>query len=160
MRKTTLTFALLLLILLMQSCIPTGNPVPAPTKVGLIENNQSYCGGAAPPQELLDELAIFHASANQTFYIRKGNSNTPFTPVYKTFTTDALGNYSVQLPAGNYAVISEEKYFTESISDIDSTCDYLKTPDFNFVVTSIAQQTYNKQFTKTCNYVCMPYLPG
>jgi hypothetical protein len=113
MRKTTLTFALLLLILLMQSCIPTGNPVPVPTIVGLIENNQSYCGGAAPPQELLDELAIFHASANQTFYIRKGNFNTPFTPVYKTFTTDALGNYSVQLPAGNYAVISEEKYFTE-----------------------------------------------
>lgn len=157
MQKLTNLLTFLTLAILLKSCTPISNPTP--TITGLIENNRDYCGGAAPPQDLLDQLATYQISSNQTFYVRQGNVNTPFTAVFKTFTTDINGKYNIQLPAGNYAVISQENYETESNPDIDSSCAYLITPDFTVTVTSAIQQTYNKKYTTTCNYVCLPYIP-
>ena len=144
------------LIILLQACIPTGNP--SININGNIQNNSNYCGGAAPSQEMLDQLAIYRPSANQTFYIRQGILNRPFTPVYKTFTTDANGLYTVILPVGNYAVITQEKFDMEHHPEIDSTCTWLQAPDFNLNVVS-TQQVYNKQYTQSCSYVCLPYQP-
>ncbi len=144
-------------ILVFHACLPTAST--SFLVKGTIEYNSNYCGGAAPPQELLDELAIYRNAVNEKYYIRKGNTNTPFTPVFSSFTTDSSGNYSVYLPIGNYAVISQEKYNMEQGEISDSSCTYLLTPDFTITVTNASNQIHNKKYTKTCSYVCSPFVP-
>ncbi len=150
-------FAVLFSSFFLNACVPIGNNVNI-TINGNVENNSDYCGGAAPPQDLLDQLAMYHPSALQKFYVRQGNVAMPFTPVYTFFTTDSLGNYTISLPAGQYTVISEEKYLTESNPAIDSSCTYLHTPDFSLNILA-SQTAYTNSYTITCNYTCTGQMP-
>lgn len=150
-------FITLISSLFINACVPIGNTVNI-TVNGNIENNSDYCGGAAPPQDLLDQLAMYHPSAMQKFYVRQGSVAMPFTPVYTFFTTDSLGNYTISLPAGQYTVISEEKYLTESNAAIDSSCTYLHTPDFSLNIQA-SQTAYTNSYTITCNYTCTSQMP-
>lgn len=121
---------------------------------GKITNNSDYKGGANPPQEILDALVVYHPSANQTFYIRNASNYTPFTNIIDSFTTDSNGNYSVSLPVGSYAVISQQKYEFEQNPLADVNCDYIQTPDF--IVNIVAnQQIYISQYTDKLNH-CLP----
>jgi hypothetical protein len=121
---------------------------------GNIENNSDYLGGANPPQEVLDNIAVYHPSENQTFYVRTGNVNVPFSPITTSFTTDSNGNYSTTLPPGIYTVISQLKYNYETTSPNAVTCDWLKNPDFVLIVTP-TQTSYSNQYTIHLNY-CEP----
>lgn len=153
-------FYLLLTYVVLQSCKQQPYTLTSTVVSGTIENNSNYCGGAAPSEELLQELLTYQPSANQTFYVRQGTVAAPFSGVYLQFTTDANGNYSISLPDGNYTVVCQEKYNLESSpSVVDSSCSYLHTADFNFVVSS-SLSIQNKQYTKTCNYDCLGTVPN
>lgn len=118
---------------------------------GYIENNNEYRGGANPPQFILDDLEIYHPSANQTFYVRNAVNYMSFTSVITSFVTDANGNYNLILPEGSYAIISQEKYDYEQNPLANSSCDYLQQPDFVINI-NLNQQNYFNQYTSKLNY--------
>lgn len=121
---------------------------------GKITNNSEYKGGANPPQEILDELALYKPSSNQTFYIRNASNYEPFTNIIDSFTTDVNGNYSISIPIGSYGVISSEKYEFEQNPSANSSCEYLQSPDYILNVVA-NQQVYISQYTDKLNY-CLP----
>lgn len=122
---------------------------------GTITNNSEYKGGANPPQEILDALAVYHPSANQIFYIRSATNYAPFTNIIGTFSTDSNGNYSISLPTGSYGVIGQEKYEFEQNPLAEANCGYLQTPDFMLNIVS-NQQVYISQYTDKLNYCLAP----
>lgn len=143
---------LTLFSVVIQSCSTTS--VSLQNINGNIQNNSDYLTGANPPQEILDNLAVYHPSESQTFYVRTGNVNVPFSPITTLITTDAIGNYSTTLSPGIYSVISQRKYIYEITSPNAATCDWLKTPDFILIVTP-TQTAYSNQYTINLNY-CEP----
>lgn len=122
---------------------------------GRITNNSEYKGGANPPEWLLDELAVFRPSANQIFHVRNLRSYEPFTRIITRFTTNENGEYSLSIPAGEYAVISQEKYEFEQNPYATRECEYLREPDFVLTITE-TQTNYTSQFTSKANY-CLGY---
>jgi hypothetical protein len=145
---------ILLLVAAFSSCTSNTSSVNM-TIAGKINNNSEYNGGPPPPQELLDALAVYHPSANQLFYVRNAANYTPFTPTINTFTTDANGNYSVNLPVGTYAIISKEKYDFEQNVMATADCIYLQQPDYIMTVLNTAQ-VYDWSYTAKAN-VCVPH---
>lgn len=129
------------------------------TLTGHIENNSEYRGGANPPQFILDGLAIYYASANQNFYVRNATNYSPFTTVITTFSTDANGNFSINLPSGNYAVICQEKYDFEQHPQATAICSYLQEPDFTITVFDVNEPNYSYQYTNKANF-CYSELPN
>jgi hypothetical protein len=121
---------------------------------GKIENNSDYFGGANPPQFIIDELQVYKPTSNELFYVRNALNYAPYTPTITSFITNATGNYVLNLPAGNYAITSEEKYEYEQNPIVPTDCDFLKTPDF-FLTISPNQQNYSNQYTRKLNY-CLP----
>ncbi|MFM2386134.1 MAG: hypothetical protein RL660_891 [Bacteroidota bacterium] len=79
--------------------------------------SSSYCGGAAPDDELLEELAKQKPHIGAVYYIVKGSKRS--SKIYKKVTADANGVIKVVLPAGKYAVLREDqiKKFVPSIND-------------------------------------------
>lgn len=149
----TLSYFVLLVLLLSSCSDSTSNQHQ--TIAGKIQNNSEYKGGANPPQEILDALALYKPSANQTFYVRSATNYTPFTPFVTQFTTDADGNYSISLAVGSYAVIGQEKYNFEHHPLATPSCTYLQEPDFILTVTD-NPPFYDSSFTDKVNY-CLGY---
>ncbi|WP_264520785.1 hypothetical protein [Flavobacterium sp. N1994] len=141
---------LLFFVFLLNACSSSSSQ-QSQLVIGTISNNSEYKGGANPPQEILDALAIYNPSANQTFYIRNALNYTPFTPIISTITTDNNGSYSTSLPVGSYAIISQEKYDFEQNPLADANCSYLQVPDFTLTIVA-NQVNYNSQYTDKVNY--------
>lgn len=152
----TISFFTLVISLICYSC--SSSLSTTQTVTGHIENNAEYRGGANPPDFLLEELAVYKPSSNQTFYVRNADNYAPFTAVLYTFNTDANGNFSIDIPEGNYAVICADKYNFEQSSQATSACVYLTEPDFLLNV-DLMQQNYNFQFTNKRNN-CTNALPN
>ena len=102
------------------------------TKISVTGNviqTNSYCGGAAPPDFLLEELATPRPFPDKKFHVIKGDANTPDRKIILSFTSDSAGSFSFQLESGTYSIILEEqisspdakKYKTESQS-INEDC--------------------------------------
>jgi hypothetical protein len=153
MKKKLFLFAFVAFMFL--GCSSTS--VQNQTITGYIENNREYRGGANPPQFLLQELAIYKSSANQMFFIRDAINYEPFTPIITSFSTDAFGNYILNIPVGSYAVICQDKYDFEQHQQVNSNCNYLQEPDFILTVIE-NQQNYFNQYTNKANY-CHSELP-
>jgi hypothetical protein len=67
------------------------------TKVNIqILQKLSYCGGAKPPKEILDQYAIPKPFANKKFILVSANGKTC------SATTDANGYLKIKLKAGSY----------------------------------------------------------
>ena len=141
---------LLFFTFLLKSCSSSSSQ-QSQLVTGNITNNSEYKGGANPPQEILDALAIYSPSANQNFYIRNASNYAPFSNIIGTFTTDNGGNYTTTLPVGSYAIIGQEKYDFEQNPLADVNCDYLQVPDFTLTIVS-NQANYISQYTDKANY--------
>lgn len=139
----------LVTIAILSSC-STSQPIESVTVAGKIMNNSEYNGGAPPPQELLDALAVYQWSANQLFYVRNAVNYAPFTPAITSFTTDANGHYSLNLPVGSYAIICQEKYEFEQNLLATADCVYLQQPDAVITVES-TPQLYDWSYTAKAN---------
>jgi hypothetical protein len=140
---------------------------------GLITETQQYCGGAPPPQFLLDELNTPKPVANYKLFIRK-NSNDFNTQIYKEVITDSAGRFSVSLEPGKYSVVDSRKKDKQTYSDlvkkyktktattgpIDEKClkaHFLKE-DFIIEISKdllkTVEQTHN--YFRTCDYAGAP----
>lgn len=152
--KKIFLFIILIIFIISCSCSSSSKQVIT----GHIENNSEYRGGANPPDFILEELAIYKPSANQTFFVRNAANYQPFTPIITSFSTDVNGNFSIDLPEGNYAVICQDKYDFEQNPQATIECNYLAEPDFTLTITD-GQQNYNLQYTNTRNN-CTNALPN
>jgi hypothetical protein len=70
---------------------------------------ESYCGGAAPSPEILQNLETKIPLPNTVFYIIKGNINKNGIAKIKKIVTDSNGSCFVKLPFGNYSIISVQQ---------------------------------------------------
>lgn len=115
MKYTIFLFAFLVSL---SSFSPKDSSIIKTVKIsGKITMTSSYCGGAAPPQELLNELATPRPVAGMKLYVRKGSSNSN-GPVVAADTTAADGSFSFDLPPGTYCILSEEQLKPLDAKDI------------------------------------------
>lgn len=96
---------------------------------GQVQQLKCYCGGAKPPQTLLDRLAIPVPYPQKTFHVRAGNVNSLKAAVVAHFTTDAEGKFALRLPPGSYAIVQDEQLkvldparFADNTHAIDQAC--------------------------------------
>jgi hypothetical protein len=87
-----------------------GSTTPVLKKIsisGVVMQTSSYCGGAEMPPELFEEYSKPRPYNGKVFYIRKGKVNSINEPVVLSFTVNASGTFSFQLPAGIYSIFQE-----------------------------------------------------
>lgn len=85
---------------------------------GTVYEIHQYCGGANPSEEILEAVRRPRPLANYELYVRAGSANALASLVVLKFSSDANGNFQIELPQGEYCVIEAGKK------------DALKTPDF------------------------------
>lgn len=113
-----------------------------------VTQTASYCGGARPSEEILQELNSPTPSANTKVFIGRGAENTGHGFILET-ATDVDGKVRVELPSGDYYLVFETKTienktkllgaFREetayySAMDVDCLEIWFKQPDFFFSV--------------------------
>jgi hypothetical protein len=114
---TLFSFLLLpmLLITQAQTCSQKNQPPAVTEKAteftisGTITQTQSYCGGARPPQELLEKLQSPRPYPGKKIYFRKGDKNSLDMKYLWQAISDSTGHFNVRLPAGSYCVIEEDQ---------------------------------------------------
>lgn len=75
----------------------------------VLTQTSSYCGGAAPPQYLLDELATPKPLGGVEYFIRKGKTNVVTDPIVTSGTSTENGFISLMLPEGTYCLVFANK---------------------------------------------------
>lgn len=96
---------------------------------GSIMQTFSYCGGAAPPQFLLEQLAEPKPYSGKKLHVIKGDSNTEGRKIILSFTSDTAGKFSFQLEPGTYSIILDEQFsapdakkYKTQLQNIDEDC--------------------------------------
>jgi hypothetical protein len=69
----------------------------------------SYCGGAAPRQEMLDNITAPMPIAFKRLYIKKGTTNNIKDKNYLLVKTDSSGIITAVLKPGLYYVVADNK---------------------------------------------------
>lgn len=72
---------------------------------GYITQTSSYCGGARPSEEMLEEYGKPKPYPGKTLYISKSGSRE----VFSRFVSNDSGYFSLSLPAGSYRVWQDEQ---------------------------------------------------
>jgi hypothetical protein len=109
-----------------------------------------YCGGARPPQEMLDELQQLKPLTNFQFYIKEGRENDPNAPAVVSGITDDAGIAYISLRPGAYVLVfgdrqdwaqynswkAEHARANDPWGAIDTMClmQWIKTPEKTFAV--------------------------
>jgi len=68
-----------------------------------ITSTESYCGGARPSDEMLQEIQTPKPYAFKTFYLRKGAQNSKGKVI--KVVTDSAGCFSIKLKPGKYCLL-------------------------------------------------------
>lgn len=71
--------------------------VPAESVIAVVYYNLSYCGGAAPSEEILKEKKKYHLLTSSSLLLKNKT-------VSKEVKTDANGTFTTDLPSGQYDV--------------------------------------------------------
>lgn len=104
----------------------------------------SYCGGAAPTPEMEAEARKAKPYAQQPLLVRSGKANALGTDMVTRVTTDADGDFKLDLPVGTYCMVLAEKenardpgFYSLKHMGVDKPCDnkWLNTCDLSFTVT-------------------------
>ena len=81
--------------------------LPVFTLSGKIMMVESYCGGAAPSRELLNEIKRPKPCLEKYFFIKKGDANSAKNPVIDVIKVDSTGSFSIKLKQGVYCIIQD-----------------------------------------------------
>ncbi|MEX1192965.1 MAG: hypothetical protein WEA99_13435 [Brumimicrobium sp.] len=71
--------------------------------------SESYCNGAAPSEETMEELNKPKPATQKKVYLRKGDSNDINKPIDYTFTTNDNGIIEGEIPEGKYSIVLGDK---------------------------------------------------
>jgi hypothetical protein len=129
------------------------------TVSGKVTQTSSYCGGARPTDELLEELATPRMYSGKKFHVIKGDTNVVTHQLILTFVTDENGNFSFELEPGTYSLLTDEqatepdykKYSTKDVG-LDESCfkSWWATPYYKLNIASTPLTHLNFNFTKRC----------
>jgi hypothetical protein len=136
---------------------------------GKVSQTSSYCGGAPPSKEMLEEFARPEPYSGKTFHVLKPKSKTSLLK----FTSDAQGNFSFSLPTGTYTIVLSEQLDKNSVNKyrkdpeyiVDETC--LKTwwnkPYYVLTVKNKDVKGLAFEFHHPCSYPvdipCVQHVP-
>lgn len=130
------------------------------TVSGQVKISASYCGGAAPSEEMLEELKRERPYIGKTFYVRVGRVNDLKKAIVLKFKTDSSGKFSLKLSPGTYCIIQAEqvnalnykKYSSTSSLTIDKAClsEWWKKPYRVLEVKDKAISGLHFSFQKRC----------
>ena len=134
MHKTTLIVLVIIVSVVIGACTQFNdknslNNANLKTIFGKIVQTSDYCGGAAPPQEMIDELIREKPFPDKELYIREGNVNLLSKPIIKGFVSDKDGKFEISLPQGRYCVI--EKIKKENFKILDFTEINKRLPSYS-----------------------------
>ncbi len=76
---------------------------------GRVVQTRDYCGGFAPPEELLESLRKEKPYPNKELFVRAGTINKYSQPILQRFVSDAEGDFKISLPPGAYCVVESSK---------------------------------------------------
>ena len=76
---------------------------------GTVTTTSSYCGGAAPSQEMLAEINKPKPVAGKQLFIFTGNQISDSSLLLSSFTTDSLGHFQIKLKKGTYCIVEVQK---------------------------------------------------
>lgn len=103
-----------------------------------VTQTSGYCGGAAPSQEMIQELNTPKAYAYQTFYLRPGSKNSlNFKSLIKV-KTDSTGTIRTRLKPGTYVLL-----FTSMVNKPD-TSKFKNNNSYEFMGTECLNAWWSK----------------
>lgn len=77
------------------------------TVSGSVTQTFTYCGGAAPPPELLQEMSTPSPARELKLFVRNGSVNGG--KIIDSVVTDSAGHFSFSLPPGTYCIVEAPK---------------------------------------------------
>lgn len=139
---------------------------------GHVESTASYCGGAAPTENILASLRTPRPFVNKKLYIKSDSLNDMHAPILDSVMSDQNGNFQFQLPPGIYCIVDERKatpdFFqmliknhseqTASYSKINQTClkKWMQKPDAVIVVAQNGTTSITVRYHKPCVWNQIP----
>lgn len=86
---------------------------------GKVTQTTNYCGGAPPPQEMLQQLHTPKPVSGAVVYIHPGDTHAGVqNKIYKA-VTDSMGVWRLKLPPGTYCLVSDEKFNQDKLPTAD-----------------------------------------
>lgn len=120
---------------------------------GTVLHTRSYCGGAPPPEELLEEFRKPLPYTEQSLVLKNRATGKSYT-----LTTKSDGTYSVVVPSGMYDVFHTKRPGTKEQLGYDPNCDeWLKT---KLDEISVAEQAVVSGKIITIHVSCEPCNPA
>ncbi len=120
----------------------------------IITKTGSYCGGANPPQHILDELEKKKIPFGEKFYIIKGSCNESNRKIIDTLVFDSSGKRTVMLKPGCYSIINDfglNKPATDTTQfDMNCLLEEWKKPLFTFEVRKGKNETFSHNIHEIC----------
>jgi hypothetical protein len=133
---------------------------------------ESYCGGAAPPDFLLRELATPKPLSETEIFIRQGTENDVTVPILTSAETDKDGLVQFTLLPGDYLVVLNDKKdnrtYNEILQNYSQKTDYseavdkhcldrwLTTPEIVLHVQERSLNTFRLNIHKPCPWASIP----
>lgn len=116
---------------LLTGCPTEGKKeVPVLKVSGKVTKSGSYCGGAFPSEETLQNAQAVIPLNGFMVYVKKGSENKLSSPVLDSASTNSDGDYSFKLPKGEYVLLRKnqldksvfETYSASSQLQVDVEC--------------------------------------
>lgn len=119
--------------------------VPVESVIAVVYYNLSYCGGAAPSEEVLKQTRQFHLLTSSTLLLKNKT-------VSKEVKTDANGTFTTDLPSGQYDVYLTNGVNPKIHSVKENDCE-------NCLTKPIAKADLDTRKVGTI-YITFPCAPG
>lgn len=146
--KSTLLFLTLLI------CTVVLTQPKKETTIIVITKTTPYCGGANPPEHILEEAQKKKIPFGEKFYIIKGYCNVADRKILDTLMMDAFGKGFSMLKPGCYSIINDFGYnnmgVDTSLYDMDCLKKLWETPLFKFEVVKGKSETFSFNIAEPC----------
>lgn len=164
-----------ILVLLIIGCVFLSATQKKYTVLIELTHSSSYCGGAAPSEELLNELQTPKPFANKKLYLKRGNQNTVESKILREVVADSLGIIKLQLTPGYYFLVDEEKkdrtYYdyvvktykvqTKEEGPVDMDCfnKWFTTPELSINLSAKSPKKFKLNINHECKWSGKPCIP-
>ena len=122
----------------------------------IITKTTPYCGGANPPEEILNEAKKKKIPFGEKFYIIKGYCNSDDRKIINSLVMDSSGKGFSMLKPGCYSIINDFGYnkidVDTSLYDMDCFKKLWETPLFKFEIVKGKSEIFSFNIEEQCPY--------
>ncbi len=139
------------------------SPAKTVTVSGNVTQTNSYCGGARPSDEILNQAATPRPFPNKKFHVIKGEINTVGREIFLSFTSDSIGDFSFKVAPSTYSIILDEqaqapdtKKYESEVVKVDEACfkEWWAKPYYLLEVPAASQTTTIKGLNFNFHHKC------